>query len=194
MNTRARTTASWRRSLALAGAAAVGSLLLPAAAVAAPQPVPPPTIAGVPGLPGPVAAAMQVSQNMQVLKTTPDIAPAGTVFTLSGSGLPAGKDVSVVWMTANISYVLDAKPDSVDYVGRKVDKLGVVLATSKTDAAGAFRVSLKAPRDFGGIHDIYAVVDGVQVAKGGFLLERRMTISPTRGPIGTTITVKVSGM
>ena len=72
--------------------------------------------------------------------------------------MPAGKDVSIVWMTANISYVLDAKPDSVDYVGRKVDKLGVVLATSKTDAAGAFRVSLKAPRDFGGIHDIYAVV------------------------------------
>ena len=26
------------------------------------------------------------------------------------------------------------------------------------------------PRDFGGIHDIYAVVDGDQVAKGGFLI------------------------
>ena len=57
-----------------------------------------------------------------------------------------------------------------------------------------FGVSLKAPKDFGGIHDIYAVVDGIQVAKGGFLLERTVTIAPKRGPVGTPITVTVVGM
>ena len=34
----------------------------------------------------------------------------------------------------------------------------------------------------------------MQVAKSGFLLQRKVTISPTRGPIGTTITIKVVGM
>ena len=91
-------------------------------------------------------------------------------------------------MTANIRYILDPKPDSVDYIGRKVDKIGVALAKTTTNAAGGFSVALKAPVDFGGLHDLFAVVDGLQVAKGGFLLERRVTISPTRGPIGTPIT------
>lgn len=194
MSSKAHEPASWRRKLAVAGATAASALLLPAVAVTAPQPVPPPAIAGVPGLPGPVAPLSQPSESMNVLKAKPDIAPAGSGFVLSGSGLPAGKEVSIVWMTSSISYVLDVKLDSVDYVGRKVDKLGAVLAQTKTDAAGAFSLQLKVPRDFGGIHDIYAVIDGVQVAKGGFLLERKMTISPARGPVGTTITIRVSGM
>ena len=32
-----------------------------------------------------------------------------------------------------------------------------------------FTITWKAPHDFGGIHDMYAVIDGVQVADGGFL-------------------------
>ena len=115
-------------------------------------------------------------------------------MTLTGAGLPASKDVTIAWMTANIRYVLDAKPDSVDYIGRKVDKIAVALAKTTTSAAGALSVTFTAPLDFGGIHDIYAVVSGVQVAKSGFLLQRKVTISPTRGPIGTTITIKVVGM
>ena len=131
---------------------------------------------------------------MKSLKTTPDIAPAGAAVTISGTGLVPAKDVTIVWMTANIRYILDAKPDSVDYLGRKVDKIGVAIAKTTTDAAGAFSVPVKIATDFGGLHDIYAVVDGVQVAKGGFLLERKVTITPKRGPIGTPITVRVIGM
>ena len=131
---------------------------------------------------------------MGVLKTTPDIGAAGTTFTLSGSGLPAGKDVSIVWNTANVTWVVDARPDSVDYLGRKADKINVVLAQTKTNAQGAFSLKLRAPRDFGGIHDIYAVVDGVQVAKGGFLIARTATMTPKKGPIGTMITLTYSGL
>ena len=90
--------------------------------------------------------------------------------------------------------MLDAKPDSVDYLGRKVDQIGVVLATATTDASGAFSVDVKAPQDFGGIHDVYAVVDGTQVAKGGFLLARTVRSVPPEGPVGTPITVTVTGM
>ena len=194
MSKRAHETASWRRKLALAGATAASTLLLPAVAVAAPLPVPAPAIAGAPALPGAVAPASQPALNMKVLKTAPDVAPAGTGFVLGGTGLAAAKDVTIVWMTASIRYVLDAKPDSVDYIGRTVDKFGVVLAQTKTNSAGAFSLELKVPRDFGGIHDMYAVIDGVQVAKGGLLLERTVKISPTKGPIGTPITVRVSGM
>jgi hypothetical protein len=148
----------------------------------------------VAALPGPIAAPATPAASMGVLKTTPDIGLPGTTFTITGSGLPAGKDVSIVWGTANVTWVVDARPDSVDYLGRKADKLSVVLGTAKTDAQDAFSVTLRAPKDFGGIHDMYAVIDGVQVAKGGFLIARTATMTPKRGPIGTMITLTYSGL
>lgn len=184
-----------RRALALGGTVVVGALtLLQVSAVAAPTPVTAPIIPGAPKLFGPVVDPGTPAESMAVLKTTPDVAPAGTKITISGTGLPAGKAVGLVWMTANVRFVLDPKPDSLDYIGRKVDRIGVALANATTDASGAFKVAVVAPRDYGGLHDIFAVVGGKQVAKGGYLLERTVRISPKSGPVGTPITVTVEGM
>ena len=171
-----------------------GAVLLPAHAAAEPRALTPPAIPGVAPLPGPIAAPSKPAPNMTVLKTAPDIGVPGTAYTLSGTGLPAGKDVSIVWNTASVTWVVDPRPDSVDYLGRKADKVAVVIATAKTDATGAFSLKLKAPRDFGGIHDVYAVIDGVQVAKGGFLIARWAKMTPRRGPIGTMITLTYGGL
>lgn len=171
--------------LALAGLVLAGALFVSAPAGATPGALPAPTIPGVAALPGPLAAPATPAANMAVLTTTPDIGPAGTTFRLSGSGLAANKNVSIVWNTANVTWVVDARPDSVDYLGRKADKIAVVVAQTKTDANGAFSLKLKAPKDFGGIHDMYAVADGQQIAKGGFLLARTATMTPKKGPIGT---------
>lgn len=180
--------------LVLVGTVLAGALLVSAPAVATPGPLVPPTIPGVAALPGPLAGPATPAATMGVLKTTPDIGVAGTSFTLSGSGLAANKDVSIIWNTANVTWMVDARPDSVDYLGRKADKIGVVFSTPKTDAQGAFSLTLNAPKDFGGIHDMYAVVDGVQIAKGGFLLARTATMTPKKGPIGTMITLTYSGL
>lgn len=186
---------SRRNTIAALCATAAGALLLlQPAAYAAPTPVTAPTVPGTPALPGPMIDPGTPAASMISLKASPDVAPAGGKVTLTGAGLPPNKDVTIAWMTANIRYVLDAKPDSVDYIGRKVDKIAVALAKTTTTAAGALSVTFTAPVDFGGIHDLYAVADGVQVAKGGFLLQRKVTISPTRGPVGTPITIKVVGM
>ena len=37
-------------------------------------------------------------------------------------------------------------------------------------------------------------MDGLQIAKGGFLIDRSATISPKSGPIGTMITVTYNGL
>ena len=182
-----------RRGLAILGTVAT-VLVIGSVATADPTAVPTPSVPGAPPIPGAITDPGTPADTMGTLKTTPDDAIAGTKMTISGTRLAAGKDVTVVWMTANVRYVLDVKSDSVDYLGRKVDKIGVVLATAKTDATGSFSVTTTAPKDFGGIHDIYAVVDGKQVAKGGFLLERQVLISPKQGPVGTPIRVTVIGM
>ena len=41
---------------------------------------------------------------------------------------------------------------------------------------------------------IYAVVDGQDVARGGFRILRSATLTPTEGPVGTPITVTVKGI
>jgi hypothetical protein len=170
-----------------------GALLLPATAGAATSLVIP-AIPGVAPLPGVAAPAATPVAQMGTLTTKPDIAVAGTKVTLSGSGLPANKAVTLTWGTANVTWVVDARPDSVDYLGRQASKLAVILGTAKTDANGAFTTTFSAPRDFGGIHDIYAVIDGVQYARGGFLTARSAWISPQRGPIGTLITIRYDGI
>jgi hypothetical protein len=193
-------TRSRRHVLPVVAATVAGALALvlgplsPTAA-ATPGPVPAPAIPGAPGLPGPLAAPSQPAATMGILKTTPDVGAAGSKFTISGTKLPAGKSVQIVWITSNVDWVLDARPDSVDYLGQQETKnVAVVLGQTTTDASGSFSIPLTAPRDFGGIHDVYAVVDGVQVAKGGYLIERTLTISPLKGPIGTTITIKIAGL
>ncbi|HEY8724840.1 MAG TPA: hypothetical protein VIL92_13400 [Gaiellaceae bacterium] len=185
-------TPSTRRVAGIA--VALVALLVPSLALATPGPVAAPTVPGAAALPGPLVDPGKPAATMLTLKTTPDIAVAGTHATISGAGLPANKDVTLTWSTATIDWVLDARPDSVDYLGRKATKFPVLLAKAHTDATGAFTVKLTAPKDWGGLHDIYAVVDGVQVAKGGFLIARHATMTPKQGPIGTPITITYSGL
>ncbi len=175
-------------------AIAATALFLPTSALAAPGPVQAPAIPGVSALPGPVVDPGKPAATIGTLTTKPDIAVAGTKTTISGTGLPANKDVKLTWSTANVDWMVDARPDSVDYLGRKATKFAVLLSTAHTDAAGAFSVTLNAPQDWGGLHDIYAVVDGLQVAKGGFLVARHATMTPKKGPIGTPITITYSGL
>jgi hypothetical protein len=153
-----------------------------------------PAIPGVSPLPGPVAAPAQPSDNMGILDVTPDQGVAGTPMTISGSQLAPNAQVELTWSTANATWLVQTEPDTVNYLGRTDTLMAVVLATTTTDASGSFKLSLKAPLDWGGVHDIYAVVNGVEVAHGGFITLRTVTVSPTSGPVGTPITITYSGL
>jgi hypothetical protein len=189
-----KTHSARRLCLLPVGVLLAAVLILPSVALGDPIAVTPPALPGIAALPGPVVDPGQPAATMGVLKTVPDTALPGVPVTISGTGLPAGKDVLLTWGTANVDWMLDARVDGVDYLGRKTTKYTVRLAAVKTDANGAFSVKLKAPADFGGIHDIYAVVDGTQVAKGGLLIARSVSITPKQGPIGTMITLTYSGL
>ncbi len=184
----------WRMAGAAAALAAIS--LFPSAAVAAPRAIPlPPEIAARYPLPGPVAPpAVPSPQGLKVLKAVPDTGPPGTPFTLTGSGLPPNTDVDITWSTATKQYILDVVPDSVDFYGRQFNPVDVVIARGRTDPQGNLRLSLRMPQDYGALHDIYAVANGVQLAKGGVLVERTYSVSPLRGPVGTEITIKVNGL
>ncbi len=76
---------------------------------------------------------------MGILKAKPDTGAAGTGVHPLRRAASRRKDVSIVWVTSNVSWVLDARPDSVDYIGQREDKgIAVVLGTAQTDAAGSY--------------------------------------------------------
>jgi len=190
----ARTARNLNLALPLVVAATL-CLLLPGSAAAETRVIPPPVLKGVPGLPGPIAAPAQPApQGLSLLRTTPDNGAVGSSFTLSGEGLPRNKSVDIVWATGKGAYVLNPTQYDVEFVGRQLEPVNVVLAKGTTDAAGRLSLQLKVPRDYGSIHDIYAVADGRQVAKGGFLVNRAYTVTPKKGPIGTPITITVTGL
>ncbi len=173
-----------------AQAASAATQVVPAGAVVLKSP----DIPGVAPLPGPVAKVAQPSPTMGILDVVPDQGAVGTPMSISGSGLRAGTSVELTWSTANVTWMLSPQAGTVNYMGRYETKFAVVLDTVRTDAKGGFKVSLRAPADWGGVHDIYAVIGDQEVDHGGFITLRSLTVTPRSGPIGTPITVTYSGL
>jgi hypothetical protein len=155
--------------------------------------LPPPAIPGVARLPGPLAPLARPSTNMGILTVKPQTGLSGTPMKITGSGLAKHAKVMLTWSTANATWDVQTSPGTVNYLGRQAIKFAVVLAKLTTNSKGSFSVRIKAPTDWGGVHDIYAVIKRVQVAHGGFLIGRKFTISPHSGPIGTPITITYTG-
>ncbi len=128
------------------------------------------------------------------LDVTPSQGVVGQEITISGKGLPASASIPLTWSTADGTWVVDVQPATVNYMGTKYTKYNVNITTVTTDASGAFSFKTKVPSDFGGIHDIYALQNGVAIGHGGFQMTRTLSISPKSGPIGTPITITYTGL
>jgi len=131
---------------------------------------------------------------VKLLKVEPVKGYAGDGFTVSGEGFAPGKTVELTWTTAGAAYATRIAPDNVEYHERKYDLKRVSLGSATVDAGGRLRIALVAPEDFGEDHDIHGVIDGKDVARGGFRILRSATMEPASGPIGTPITVTVRGL
>ena len=140
------------------------------------------------------SAAFNIPAVMTNLVVTPQQGVVGDAFTIVGSGLASNTDYTMTWGTSEGTWVTDIQPNSVNYLGVKYSKFNVNMGNIRTDASGAFSYQTKVPSDFGGIHDIYLVKDGLAVAHGGFQMTRTVSISPKSGPIGTPVTVTYTGM
>ena len=192
-----------RRAIVLA---AVGALLplavvstsSSAATTTAPtgMTLPTPAIPGAPALPftGVTAAPATLSPTIGNLTVSPDVGTEGKPFTISGSGLPANTNVELTWSTATASWIADVEPNTVNWLGRTSTSFNVVLANVTTDSNGSFSYLTTVPVDFGGIHDIYAVINGVEVLHGGYEMFRTVSVSPKSGPIGTPIHITYTAL
>ncbi|MEK7215642.1 MAG: hypothetical protein AAB289_08620, partial [Chloroflexota bacterium] len=188
-----------RAGLSLAAAAVVLGILTACTAAtptppAAPQAAGPEAAAPPPAANPSAGAAGAPAPALKLLKTSPEKGTVGTPFSISGEGLPPGRELEFVWATWDGSYVMKPTVETVQFFERKFDPKRLPFGRATADAQGRISATFTAPEDYGEIHDIYAVLDGQDVAKAGFRLVRNVTISPLQGPVGTPITIKVDGL
>jgi hypothetical protein len=134
------------------------------------------------------------SAPVKLLKVEPVKGYVGDSFTIGAGALPAGKKVEFFWTTVEAQYSTKVLVDNVEYHERNYDEKRVPLGSAIVDGQGRIGVKLTAPEDFGEVHDIYAVINGQDAARGGFRILRSATLTPTEGPVETPITVTVKGM
>jgi hypothetical protein len=153
-------------------------------------------IPGTPALPytGTTAPSFTVPATYSNLTVTPDQGVQGVPMKITGSGLPANASIELTWSTNSSTWLADVEPNTVNYLGTSYSKFNVIMTTVTTDSTGSFSFATKAPADFGGVHDIYAVQNGVALAHGGFEELRILKVTPTSGPIGTPITITYTSM
>lgn len=124
-----------------------------------------------------------VRADSPTLVVSPTAGPPETPVTVSGEGYAPGAVVEILWYTMEGNRVS----------GRGFVEVSSLATTAVADAQGTLDASFVAPYDLGGpAHRIEAVVDGVAVAETSYVLERAIWITPTSGPAGTTITVRVA--
>jgi hypothetical protein len=141
-----------------------------------------------------VVPAPTIATAPNELTVKPSSGTIGTSITISGASLPANASISLFWTTAKATWVVGANPSTVNYLGTKYTPIDVLLDTITTTASGTFTLAINAPQDFGGSHQLYAVVNGVALAEGSFTTLRTVTMTPSSGPIGTPITITYSGL
>ena len=132
--------------------------------------------------------------SLKLLKVEPVKGYTGDPFTVTGNGLPPGKKVEFFWSTVDASYLTRVIPDNVEYHERQYEETRIRLGSTPVDEQGRVSGVFVVPEDFGEVHDLYAVVDGQDVARGGFRILRSATITPSEGPVGTEITLTVKGL
>jgi hypothetical protein len=69
---------------------------------------------------------------------------------------------------------------------------GTRVATGRTDSKEKFTITFTAPESYKGAHLVYAeVLD--ETAEANFTIKPGLTVSPEKGPVGATVTVKGQG-
>jgi hypothetical protein len=142
----------------------------------------------------PVAVAQsQPTQRLDALHISPESGPAGTSITISGSSQPNAA-VDLQWLTWDGSYQTETTAETVAYKQRTFTDKRVDIGTVTADGQGQFTSEFTIPEDYGHLHDIRAAVDGQDVARGAFQIQLAATATPSSGPIGTPIHLRVTGL
>jgi hypothetical protein len=138
------------------------------------------------------AAATASTQQIAALDLAYDQPPiVGATVVASASGLPAGKTVDLAWGTVTGGWVIE---DYYHFRGKKYSESTTSLGRFPIDASGRLSARFVIPEDYGGMHEVIALVDGKPVAQSAINVAQTFVLTPTSGPVGTPVELKVTGL
>jgi hypothetical protein len=148
------------------------------------------TIAGG-ALPLSSMADVSAKEFTATLALSPSTAKIGDVVSVSGTDYPANTDVDLVYHTVEGRYEMQ---DRTEYIGQRYDEVTQVLATVRSDENGVISGQFDVPVGYGGPHDIRGHVAGEELSQAGLLVQPTITMTPSEGPVGTLIELKIEGV
>jgi hypothetical protein len=116
---------------------------------------------------------------------------AGTLAHATATGLPARQTIDLEWGTVTGGWVIE---DYYHFRGKKYSESTTPLGRFPVDASGRLEARFVVPEDYGGVHEVIARLGGAPVAQGAINVSQTFTLSPTSGPAGTPIEMKVTGL
>lgn len=134
------------------------------------------------------SGALALAQGRLALEPADGI--VGTEVVATMTDLAPGATVEVVWMSAAADWnVADGR-----FLGVTAEETRTVVATATVAADGTASATFVVPEDFGYVHNVFVEAGGEQVARNAFVVAPHLTIEPTSGPVGTPITVRMTGV
>jgi hypothetical protein len=117
----------------------------------------------------------------------------GTIVTVTGEGLPPKTEMLLVWGTARGSWVIRGAQRE-EYHGRRFEPVLRPLRRVVTDAQGGVRVPFTVPIDFGFVHNVMLIQQGVIRNQAAFNIDPQARVTPASGPAGTPIQIVLTGV
>src|SRR5688500_1502998 len=137
------------------------------------------------------APAPSSGEDVQRLQSTYDKPVVGARVSVSATGLPPGREAELQWATVTGGWVIE---DYYHFRGKKYTDTTTSLGRFPIDGEGRLAAQFTIPEDYGGIHDVVAVVDGRTAAQNAIEVTQSFEMSPTSGPIGAPIELRVKGI
>jgi len=115
----------------------------------------------------------------------------GAEVEVTATGLQAGKMVKLKWSTVTGGWIIE---DYYYFRGKKYSESTWSLGEFQVDSNGNLNATFTIPEDFGGVHDVTAMVDDKAVAENGIEVTPTFEMTPLSGPVGTPIQLRVKGL
>ena len=120
----------------------------------------------------------------------PAAGSVGTAVVATASGLEPGTAVQLVWLDAEPRWnVAEGR-----FFGIEAGERRAVLGEATADASGGATIAFTVPEGFGYLHDVFLMAGDEQVARQGFTVVPTLSVEPASGPVGTPITVTMTGV
>jgi hypothetical protein len=148
-----------------------------------------------PAAPAPGADTLQAADkpdpSLQKLELTYEKPVVGARVHAVAAGLPPGKTVDLKWETVTGGWLIE---DYYYFRGKKFSETNSSLGKFTVDASGRLDITFTIPEDYGGVHDVIAMIDDKAVAQNGIEMTQSFEMSPLSGPVGTPIELRVKGL